>query len=221
MLRYLLVRHALAESSHPDAPLTAEGRYQAEALARRFRDCPFRAVWSSDMARARETAEVIVAGRDETGLIQSPALREIEIPGEVMATGVASESYASWEREAVGLLADRLRVWQEEVGAVLSRPSPRPSPSGRGGTVLPLPEGEGRGEGASGCSFSPTLLVVSHGGPLRVLICLLLGLPPEMHWSFHLDHAGVTVIERAADMGTITLLNERCHLEPRAGGVRA
>lgn len=57
-----------------------------------------------------------------------------------------------------------------------------------------------------------TTLVVSHGGPLRVLVCLLLGLPPEMHWSFRLDHAGITIVERGDDMGTVALLNDRCHL---------
>ena len=62
-----------------------------------------------------------------------------------------------------------------------------------------------------------TMLVVSHGGPLRVLLCLLLGLPPEMHWSFRLDHASITIVERADDIGTITLLNDRCHLREVTG----
>jgi alpha-ribazole phosphatase len=57
------------------------------------------------------------------------------------------------------------------------------------------------------------VLVVSHGGPLRVLLCLLLGLPPTHHWSFRLDCAGVSVVDCAPSLATISLLNDRSHLE--------
>lgn len=56
------------------------------------------------------------------------------------------------------------------------------------------------------------VLVVSHAGPLRVLVCLLLGLPPRSHWSFRLEPTSLTVVERGDDMGTLSLLNDRCHL---------
>ena len=56
------------------------------------------------------------------------------------------------------------------------------------------------------------VLVVSHGGPLRVLLCLLLGLPPQRHWSFRLDCAGVSVVDCAPSLNTISLLNDRSHL---------
>ena len=56
------------------------------------------------------------------------------------------------------------------------------------------------------------VLVVSHGGPLRVLLCLLLDLPPARHWSFHLDCAGVSVVDRAPSLATIRLLNDCSHL---------
>lgn len=61
------------------------------------------------------------------------------------------------------------------------------------------------------------LLVVAHGGPIRLLCCLLLGLPPERHWSFRVDHASVSVVDVAPDLATIVALNDCCHLE----GLRA
>ena len=76
------------------------------------------------------------------------------------------------------------------------------------------PTGAGQG------SPSRTILVVSHAGPLRVLICLLLGLPVEAHWSFHVDRASLTIVDRAPDMGTLMLLNDRCHLAGGAGRTR-
>jgi broad specificity phosphatase PhoE len=64
----------------------------------------------------------------------------------------------------------------------------------------------------------PTILVVSHAGPLRVLTCLLLGLPPDAHWAFRFDRASISIVRRGADMGTLLLLNDRCHLEGVQGG---
>ncbi len=57
------------------------------------------------------------------------------------------------------------------------------------------------------------VLVVSHGGPLRVLLCLLLDLPPARHWSFRLDCASVSIVDCAPGLATISLLNDRSHLE--------
>ncbi len=62
------------------------------------------------------------------------------------------------------------------------------------------------------------LLVVSHGGPLRVLLCHLLGLPPARHWSFRLDCATVSVVACAPGLATLMLLNDRCHLEEHDDG---
>ena len=61
-------------------------------------------------------------------------------------------------------------------------------------------------------SADRTILVVAHAGLLRVLICFLLGLPVDYQWRFLLDWAGLTVVDRGDDMGTLTLLNDRCHL---------
>lgn len=186
MNRYLLVRHAEATSEDPDAALTAFGRKQAAAVARRLRECSFDAAWSSDLRRAKETAEAILAGGDRPPLWLTADLREVEIPSEICAAGIQSGRYATWEKETVEALAKRLSRWLEGI----EQPQTKQS---------------------------NTTLVVSHSGPLRVLICLLLGLSPETHWSFGLDRAGITIVERGDDMGTVTLLNDRCHLSGAYG----
>jgi len=56
------------------------------------------------------------------------------------------------------------------------------------------------------------VLVVSHGGPLRVMLCVLLDLPPARHWSFHLDCAGISIVDCAPSLATISLLNDCSHL---------
>ncbi len=46
-----------------DPPLSERGRQQAERLARRLDGVPLHALWSSDLRRARETAEAIARDR--------------------------------------------------------------------------------------------------------------------------------------------------------------
>jgi len=61
-----------------DPPLNDAGREQARTLAEQLRTTPVDAVYSSDLRRARETAE-IVAAPHEVPVITDPGLREIDI----------------------------------------------------------------------------------------------------------------------------------------------
>jgi probable phosphoglycerate mutase len=78
-----LIRHADAytglralEAGPLDPPLSPEGRRQAQLLAARLRDVPVHRLWSSDLRRARETAEVV--GRAKGLVVRSdPRLREV------------------------------------------------------------------------------------------------------------------------------------------------
>ncbi|MHB0868719.1 MAG: histidine phosphatase family protein [Chloroflexota bacterium] len=178
MTSFVLVRHASADSPAPGAHLTPDGQMEARALARRLREWSFDAAWSSDMERAVQTAEAILAERESPTLQRSPLLREVEVlPEGLLARD--PEGYAAWERGVTSELVERLEKWLSNPSLITRRSS---------------------------------VLVVSHAGPLRVLICLILGLPPEAQWSFRLDRASLSVVERAEDMGTILLLNDRCHL---------
>jgi broad specificity phosphatase PhoE len=85
MTTLLLVRHGETDWNRDgiwqgwaDPPLNATGRAQARALADQLRDAPFDAVYSSDLRRARETAE-IVADPHGVPVVADPGLREIDI----------------------------------------------------------------------------------------------------------------------------------------------
>lgn len=61
-----------------DQPLNETGRFQARELAERLRTVPFDAVYSSDLARAHQTAE-IVAEPHGVPVVVDAELREIDI----------------------------------------------------------------------------------------------------------------------------------------------
>ena len=85
MTTILLARHGESDwnrarrwQGHADRPLTDVGRRQARDLAQRLADTELEAVYSSDLQRARETAE-IVAGTRGLEVSATPALREVDV----------------------------------------------------------------------------------------------------------------------------------------------
>jgi probable phosphoglycerate mutase len=78
----LLVRHGQTDwnlahrwQGHVDIPLNETGRRQARLLARRLETLPIKAIYTSDLIRASETANIVA---EPLGIlpIPDPALRE-------------------------------------------------------------------------------------------------------------------------------------------------
>lgn len=85
MTTILLVRHGETDwnqerrwQGHADRPLNDVGRAQAEELADELASREIAAVYSSDLARARQTAE-LVAGRHGLDVTLDSALREVDV----------------------------------------------------------------------------------------------------------------------------------------------
>ena len=69
-MRLYIVRHGVTAwnqegriQGHTDTPLSAEGMVQAQRIGARLArlEQPLQAVWSSDLMRARQTAEAVAA----------------------------------------------------------------------------------------------------------------------------------------------------------------
>ena len=83
-VRLILIRHGqtqsnvdhLLDTGHPGAPLTELGLTQAASLVERLADEPIEVMYSSDLTRARQTAEPLAAAKGLT-VVQHPGLREI------------------------------------------------------------------------------------------------------------------------------------------------
>jgi broad specificity phosphatase PhoE len=123
----ILVRHGETDwnrdgryQGHADPPLNEAGRGQAHELARRLANVEYDAVYTSDLRRAAETAEIIVAGRD-VPLTEDPGLREIDVgswsgltraeiearfPGSAGHDGESDEAHLARVRRTVVRIAD-------------------------------------------------------------------------------------------------------------------
>jgi probable phosphoglycerate mutase len=105
-----LVRHGETDwnrehrwQGHADPPLNETGRAQSRELAQRLADVPLAAIYASDLARARETAEVVAEAR-RLPVVTDPALREIDV-GEwcgLTTDEIRARFPVAWERHAAG-----------------------------------------------------------------------------------------------------------------------
>jgi probable phosphoglycerate mutase len=106
MTRMCLVRHGQTDwnlegryHGQSDVPLNEYGREQARLLAQQLQSRSFAAIYSSDLVRARETAEIISQGM-HLMVALDPRLREI--------------NQGEWEGQLVEAIKERyVGLWQE------------------------------------------------------------------------------------------------------------
>lgn len=95
-ITFFLVRHAIKVKAIGDVNITDEGVKQAESTARRFRNVPVTAIFSSPLRRARETAKYI-AQENNLPIAIDDRLRERANWGDL--SGQTFEEFAAmWER---------------------------------------------------------------------------------------------------------------------------
>jgi probable phosphoglycerate mutase len=109
----LLARHGESDwnrekrwQGHADRPLTTLGRAQARDLADRLADTELDAIYSSDLRRARETAEIVGESKG-LHVATDPGLREVDVGSWSGLTRPEAEArfpdaYARWVAGAEG-----------------------------------------------------------------------------------------------------------------------
>jgi len=181
--RLWIVRHGETEynaegrwqGAGTDLPLNDEGRAQAEAVAARVADRDFAALYTSPMIRARQTARAIA---ERTGLepVEVAALREAD--------------HGHWEGKTKDEI---LAEWSAEWEAFEADPMDvrRPGGESYGDTadrVWPALEAiAARHPGRD-------VVVVTHGGPLRLVLSEALDLPLTRRDEFGTDNASLFVV---------------------------
>lgn len=200
MTRLLMVRHGISEynsthrfAGYSDVEMSAAGYEQAERLRARLADEKIDVVYSSDLRRALVTAEIVSSGRN-IDIVTCPELREV--------------NYGDIE----GLTFPELgRLYPELAESIKNFNLQLSFPGGESFTGFiertsrfidrlekHLPE--------------QTVLTVAHSGPLRVLLCRLLGIGME-HWrQLRIDNASLSIVETHSQRVIISLLNDTYHL---------
>ncbi len=201
MSRLLLVRHGETEfnstrrfAGYSDVAMSAEGYRQIERLRDRLANEKIDAIYSSDLKRALVTAEVISSGH-KVNIVTCPELREI--------------NYG----DAEGLTFDEIGRRYPELAEAITSFS----------LEINFPGGESFNEFIARTSKfldrlnkhteEQTILVVSHSGPLRALVCHLLGID-QGHWrQFRCNNASLSIVETYPQRAIVNLLNDTSYLK--------
>lgn len=201
MSKILLARHGDAEPSsterlwgQTDVPLSATGLRQAEQLRQRLAHAKIDGIYSSDLRRALLTAETIASDHG-LGVITCAELREIDF-GQL--EGVLLKQIGE-------LYPELVRQWLT------------------GNPELKYPGGESLGDFTERVKHflgrlenhtdQENILIVAHSGPLRLLVCRLLGMEFKHWWQLRLGLASLSVIERYPQGTLLSLFNDVCHLK--------
>lgn len=199
----LLIRHGETQwnldhrvQGHLDVELTARGIEQARRLAASLEHEPIGAIYSSDLLRARETAEILAAGKLPVRL--DPRLREA-------AFGLF-EGLTAGEIEA--RYPEEFRLWR--YGAVRNRPP--------GGETLEDLEERCMNALRAIVSLHPgeAVAVVCHGGPVRVMVCGLLGLSLVVYPRLRVENTALTRILFTTRGPILAAFNDVAHLRATA-----
>ena len=201
--RLILVRHGETIANREyryigarDDPLTEHGQTQALQLAEALAVLPVAAVYSSPLQRAYNTA-LPIAARHELEVQTLDDLRESNFGtweglshAEVVARSPEdAQQLHTWEQNASVAPpgGESFEAMQERVCAVVDR--------------------------LAQAHPDQTIVLVSHVGPIKVLLCAALGAPFSSALRIFLDPATISVVDwRQAGYATVRLVNSHAHL---------
>ena len=200
MGRLYLIRHGETEwnsqhlaQSYTDIPLSDVGRQQAQCTAKRLQNVDFDVAYSSDLCRAKETAEIILGTRHiQVNTIKS--LREynkgvfeglhrseysLRYPDQYQASLTQDLDFSPESGESVRQVYDRV----SEFGIFITAEYP-----------------------------NENILIACHGGSLRALVVHLLSLSMETTWKLATSNCSLTIIYTYPHNNVLHLYNDTSHL---------
>ena len=200
-MRLFLVRHGVTQHNtdrifmgHDPVPLSASGREQIERLAERLRADPPTRIVSSDILRARQSAEIL-SRAVELPFETEVRLREVDV-GEAKGFSYA-EAAERWP-----VVFDAKGEARFPGGESFAEVADRAADYLRTAVL-----------GDSG-----TVLVVTHGGVVRGVAARLLGLPLEAVAGFVIDNASLSTFRAAGGFVQLVTWNDTAHLGAARGG---
>ncbi|MET8973686.1 bifunctional RNase H/acid phosphatase [Streptomyces hydrogenans] len=201
---FVLLRHGetaltpekrFSGSGGSDPELSEAGHRQAaavaDALAARG---TIRHIVSSPLTRCRQTAET-VAARLGLDVVIEPGLRETD--------------FGAWEGLTFGEVRER---YPEDMDAWLASSKAAPTGGGESFTAVARRVAAAR-DRLTAAHAGRTVLLVSHVTPIKTLVRLALGAPPESLFKMELSAASLSAVAYYADgNASVRLLNDTSHL---------
>ncbi|TDQ37410.1 histidine phosphatase family protein [Aureibacillus halotolerans] len=190
MTTITLVRHGLSTwnaegraQGHCDAPLHSTGRKQARCVAKRLVETPWNAFYSSDLPRAKETAEIIVKEFGQHTISEDARLREVDCG------------------ELIGLtLEERIERWGDNWRSLALGRESSEDAGNRGVEAIEMIRARHPGE---------QILVVSHGAVLRHTLQRLV---EGLFLATPLGNTSLTTIHHDGHKWSCTLMDCTVHL---------
>lgn len=180
-------------------PLSERGRAQLLALAPHLGPLGIEKIFTSPLPRARSTAELIAEQLGRVPVLDDEGLTEVH--------------YGAWEGRKFGELIhepDFHDYWKEPVAT--------PCPGG-GESLLDVQERvfAAMARVVEAAAGRPAV-VVSHGDPLRVVLCGCLQVDLAELRRIRLDNGGLSAIELTGDWAEVKFVNMRPDLDAMLDG---
>ena len=201
-LELLLIRHGEALYGAEDG-LTDLGIHQAELLADRLASVGLKGIYSSTMARAKQTAEAVAA---RTGLPITFDRRFREIDGGKRGTMTPEQ-----QRERASVYLKRTKVYtigyEHQGGESAAQLYERASKAI--GEVFSGPVKDDGG----------TYALIAHGGFINAALCYILDLPFDGAMRFRLQNTSISTVSFVDDSKLVIGVNDVAHLAPIGGAL--
>jgi len=202
-IRIFLVRHGETEwnriprfQGRSDVPLNQMGREQARALAMALQDEPIQAVYSSPLARALETANIIKDYHPSIPLFEEPGFIEMDLGAfEGMEPQDWIEKYPHLRK-----------VWQET-------PSSIKMPGGESLQEVQKRAMEALEQITQNYPPRSTVLVASHNFVIRTILCRALGESLDRFREFKQGTAALNILYKEGNTLWADVLDDRTHLQ--------
>lgn len=200
-MKLLLTRHGQTDwniagryQGQSDIPLNQTGWSQAEGLAKRLSTEKIHAIYSSDLSRAKDTAQAI-AKFHQLEIQTDSHWREL--------------SFGDWE----GMNYKEMSAHSPNVFSKwMIDPQHTSTPNGE--TLYELSKRVTSAfDEIKNKHKDQTVLVVSHSGALQALLAILLGVDLNRYWQFKVSQASLSELNVFSDSVTLNLLNDTHHLQ--------
>jgi phosphoserine phosphatase len=200
-MRLLIIRHGESEwnrigryQGQADAPLSALGSRQAEALAQRLRTEPIHQIYTSPLQRAAHTAAAIQRFHPSVPFAHEPALMEID--------------HGDWQ----GMLVEEVKTrYAAELHEWRAHPTRSQFPNGESFSNILKRVLDFR-ERLFTHHADQNVLVSTHDVVVKILVADALGMNMDRINRIWVTNASISVVEYGAELPYLISLSEACHL---------